>query len=127
LDLVALGLHRPALEALVSGSASVPAPAVDRAYLLKILDEEMTRPFGHQLRPVVELVLNAVDAVQRVPAAGAAVEVEVRDGLVEVGDKGEGMSLVAILSRLLLPFATDRVPGVHLGRFGVGFFSVLGL
>src|SRR6185437_11972462 len=44
-----------------------------------------------------------------------------------VGDKGEGMSLVAILSRLLLPFATDRVPGVHLGRFGVGFFSVLGL
>ncbi len=126
LDLVALGLHRPALEALAARRDVVPTPPVDRAYLLKILDEEISRPFGHPLRPIVELVLNAVDAVQRGAAFGAAVDVAVEDGCVEVSDRGEGMGLVAILSRLLLPFATDKIPGIHLGRFGVGFFSVLG-
>jgi hypothetical protein len=126
-DLVALGLHRPALDAFTAGALAVPAPPVDRAYLLKILDEEIERPFGHPLRPIVELVLNAADAVQRGPSLGAAVDVTAGDGGVEVSDRGEGMDLGAILSRLLLPFATDRLPGVHVGRFGVGFFSVLGL
>ncbi len=125
-DLVAIGLHRPALAAVAAGEAFVPAPPVDRAYLLKILDEEIARPFGHPLRPIVELVLNGADAVQRGPAGGAVVDVIAADGSVEVSDPGEGMDLGAILSRLLLPFATDRLPGVHLGRFGVGFFSVLG-
>jgi hypothetical protein len=124
---VAVGLHRPALDALAAGQEDVPAPHVDRAYLLKILDEEIARPFGHPLRPIVELVLNAADAVQRGPTLGAAVDIAAADGSVEVSDRGEGMDLDAILSRLLLPFATDRLPGVHLGRFGVGFFSVLGL
>lgn len=108
----------------MAGDAFVPAPPVDRAYLLKILDEEIARPFGHPLRPIVELFLNAADAVQR-GRAGAHVDVRAEDGFVEVSDPGEGMDLCAILSRLLLPFATDRVPGVHHGRFGVGFFSVL--
>jgi hypothetical protein len=125
-DLVAVGLHRPALAAVTAGEAFVPAPPVDRRYLLKILDEEIARPFGHPLRPIVELVLNGADAVQRGPAGGAVVDVTAADGSVEVSDPGEGMGLSGILSRLLLPFATDRLPGVHLGRFGVGFFSVLG-
>jgi hypothetical protein len=136
-DLVALGLHRPALDALAAGDADVPAPIVDRAYLLKILDEEIGRPFGHPLRPVIELILNAADAVQRVhvleggarwltPGHDVGIDVVAADGSVEVRDHGEGMDLTAILSRLLLPFATDRIPGVHIGRFGVGFFSVLG-
>jgi len=110
----------------MAGDTSIPAPPVDRAYLLKILDEEIGRPFGQPLRPVVELVLNGADAVQRGLTLGAAVDVIAADGWIEVSDGGEGMDLGAILSRLLLPFATDRVPGVHLGRFGVGFFSVLG-
>ena len=122
-DLVALGLHRPALEAFVAGATAVDEPPVDRAYLLKMLDEEIARPFGHPLRPVVELVLNAADASRE---GGLAVDVHAGDGFVEVVDEGEGMDLRAILARLLLPFATDRIPGVHLGRFGVGFFSVLG-
>ena len=126
-DLVSIGLHRPALDALVAGESTVPAPPVDRGYLLKILDEEITRPFGHPLRSMVELVLNAADAVQHGPTRGAAVDVLAADGCVQVSDAGEGMDLGAILSRLLLPFATDRIPGVHVGRFGVGFFSVLGL
>jgi len=107
----------------VAGEPAAADPPVDRAYLLKMLDEEIARPFGHPLRPVVELVLNAADACRR---GGLAVDVHAEDGCVEVVDAGEGMDLRAILARLLLPFATDRIPGVHLGRFGVGFFSVLG-
>lgn len=121
-DLVAIGLYRPALEALSAGEAVPPLP-VDRTYLHKILHEEISRPFGHPLRPVVELVLNGADAARN---DVRVVDVIAEDGRVEVSDPGEGMDLYAILARLLLPFATDRVPGVHVGRFGVGFFSVLG-
>jgi hypothetical protein len=122
-ELVAVGLHKPALSALLAGDPAPPEPPIDRGYLLKILDEEISRPFGHPLRPVVELVLNAADAAL---GGGLAVDVTVDPGRVEVADGGEGMDLAAVLSRLLLPFATDKIPGVHLGRFGVGFFSVLG-
>ncbi|MFT3767358.1 MAG: ATP-binding protein [Minicystis sp.] len=124
-DLVAIGLFRPALDALVADSDAIPEPPVDRAYLLKILDEEIARPFGHPLRPIVELVLNAADALAS-SGPGGVIDVSAENGRVEVDDGGEGMDLFAILARLLLPFATDRVPGVHQGRFGVGFFSVLG-
>ena len=125
LDLVAAGLYRPSLDALVADEATIPEPHVDRPYLTKILDEEIARPFGHPLRPVVELVLNAADALAG-GFASRVIDVAVEHGLVDVLDGGEGMDLFAILARLLLPFATDRVPGVHQGRFGVGFFSVLG-
>jgi hypothetical protein len=123
-ELVAIGLYRPALDALVAGSGPPSRPPIDRAYLLKILDEEVGRQFGHPLRPVVELVLNAIDATIERPAL---IDVRLSDGSVEVTDSGVGMSLRAILSRLLVPFATDKRAGVDLGRFGVGFFSVIGL
>jgi hypothetical protein len=124
-DLVAVGLYRPALDALVAGASGIPEPPVDRGYLLKILDEEISRPFGHPLRPIVELVLNAADALATAPA-GRVIDVYTDAGRVQVADGGEGMNLFSMLARLLLPFATDRLPGVHQGRFGVGFFSVLG-
>lgn len=122
-ELVAVGLHRPALEALCAGQRDLEEPPIDRAYLLKILDEEISRQFGHPLRPLVELVLNAADAAR---APQPVVDVAVTDGRVDVCDTGAGMGLRAILSRLLIPFATDKRPGIDLGRFGVGFFSVLG-
>ena len=108
--------------------------SIDRAYLLKVLDEEVTRPFGQPLRPVLEIVLNGADAGAaraKREACGAdpacrVIDVEVDDAEVTVIDRGEGMNVATILSRLLVPFATDRVAGIDIGRFGVGFFSVLG-
>jgi hypothetical protein len=120
-ELCAIGLSRSALAALVAGETPTP-PAIDRDYLLKVLDEEAGRQFGHPLRPIVELCLNGVDASH---APGATVAVRTAPGRVEVLDEGVGMTLGAILSRLLVPFATDKHPGVDIGRFGVGFFSVL--
>lgn len=123
-ELVAIGFYKPALEALCRGAAAGPTPTIDRDYLLKILSEEASRQFCHPLRPIVELVLNGVDALTE---AGASVEVRVGEGWVEVRDEGVGMDLAMIVSRLLLPFATDKKPGEDIGRFGVGFFSVLGM
>jgi hypothetical protein len=122
---VAIGLYRPALEALCLGDAAPPPSPLDRTYLRKILSEEVGRQFGHPLRPIVELVLNGVDASAGQPT-GRRVDVHTEEGRVTVVDSGKGMSLSTILSRLLVPFATDKVPGVDLGRFGVGFFSALG-
>lgn len=122
-ELCAIGLYRPALEALAEGSAPDGAPPIDQAYLLKVLEEEVARPFGHPLRPVLELILNGIDASHDFPRI---VDVTAGAASVEVDDAGEGMSLRTILSRLLLPFATDKIAGVDVGRFGVGFFSVLG-
>ncbi|MCC6551521.1 MAG: ATP-binding protein [Polyangiaceae bacterium] len=123
-ELCAIGLYRPALDAICAGARDVEDPPIDRAYLLKILTEETRRQFGHPLRPLVELVLNAIDATR---GEARDVLVSVSDGAVEVLDRGEGMGLTTLLSRLLVPFATDRRAGVDLGRFGVGFFSVLGI
>jgi hypothetical protein len=127
-ELVAIGLHRPTLEALLASAPGATVVAsdspIDRGYLLRILDEEVGRQFGHPLRPLVELVLNAIDA-SREP--GATIDVRLGDGHVVVEDVGLGMDLHAIVSRLLVPFSTDKRAPADLGRFGVGFFSVLGL
>ncbi|HVY46795.1 MAG TPA: ATP-binding protein, partial [Minicystis sp.] len=123
-ELVALAMYRPSLDALCDRARGVPHAPMDRPYLVKMLEEQVGRQFGHPLRPIVELVLNGADA-SRVP--GAAVDVRTEAGAVEVVDAGEGMDARTVLSRLLLPFATDKRPGLDVGRFGVGFFSVLGL
>jgi hypothetical protein len=132
-ELIAIGLHKPTLEALLDAGATGaagragPDPSsspIDRAYLLKILDEEVARQFSHPLRPIVELVLNAVDASR---SPGALVDVCLSPGRVSVSDAGQGMNLHAILSKLLIPFSTDKRAAADIGRFGVGFFSVLGL
>lgn len=123
-ELVAIGLYRPSLDALVSGQGAISRPPMDRAYLLKVLEEETHRQFAHPLRPIIELILNAVDASLTQPAR---VDVRIGKATVTVSDAGVGMDLQTILSRLLIPFATDKRAGIDLGRFGVGFFSVIGL
>lgn len=128
LDLVAIGLKRSELEALLSGARRRRAQGgVDRDYLRKMLDEEVRRQFGQPFRPVLELVLNAVDAC--VGPAPAEVDVTLEPGAVSVSDAGEGMSAHAVVAKLLVPFATNKTqsgPRPAIGRFGVGFFSVLG-
>ncbi len=123
-ELVAIGLYRPSLDALVSGQGVISRPPMDRAYLLKVLEEETHRQFAHPLRPIIELILNSVDASLTQPAR---VDVRIGKATVTVTDAGVGMDLQTILSRLLIPFATDKRAGIDLGRFGVGFFSVIGL
>src|SRR5512143_927042 len=99
-ELVAAGLHRPSFEALCRGEAVLRETSIDRAYLLKVLDEEVTRPFVQPLRPVLKIVLNGADAGAaraKREACGAdpacrVIDVEVDDAEVTVIDRGEGMN-----------------------------------
>ena len=124
LRLIAIALHRPSFESLRAGIALPSAIPVDESYLAKVLDEESTRQFAHPLRPILEIVLNAVDALGSTPGA---VDIRASDGRAVIEDFGEGMKLDTILSRLLVPFATTKSGPNAIGRFGVGFFSTLGL
>jgi hypothetical protein len=124
-ELVAIGLYRPAFERLCRGDEGTGASPIDRLYLRKLLREEVGRQLGHPLRPIVELILNGADACAGQATCGV-VDISVDETFVVVTDSGRGMGLSTIVSRLLVPFATDKVPGVDLGRFGVGFFSALG-
>ena len=106
--------------------AAPHAPPIDSVYLLKILDEEIAPTVLASAPPDGRARLNGVDSYGPDATSPRVVDVALGTAQVEVRDNGAGMSLLAILSRLLIPFATDKRPGIDLGRFGVGFFSVLG-
>lgn len=95
--------------------------------LPKILKEVITKQFSQPDRPVVEIILNAVDAG---PGGDepSTVHVRAKYNRVEVLDHGKSMDLKEILSVLILPFGTEKNKDpsrTYIGRFGIGFFSAL--
>jgi hypothetical protein len=98
-----------------------------QALLSKILKEIVTKQFSKSDRPVVELILNAVDAGQGLDEA-CIVKVRAKYNQIEVIDNGKSMDLGEILMFLILPFGTEKAEersGTYIGRFGIGFFSTL--
>jgi signal transduction histidine kinase len=97
---IALDWHRPA--------KAMPA-CVDRDGLLQA---------------VLNLVLNAIDAVSQRPEAHIAVELQVADEgwQLMVADNGPGPS-AAIAERMFEPFATDKPEGAGLGLAGTRQFA----
>jgi len=95
------------------------------AYLNKILREEIIKQFKDKSRPFLELILNSIDA--RPPSFIGKYIIDVRIGFwsVRVKDYGIGMSLDEILKYLIIPFSTEKEGIEEIGRFGVGFFSIL--
>jgi hypothetical protein len=95
--------------------------------LPKMLKEVITKQFSQPDRPVVEIILNAVDAG---PGGNEPFTVQVRAkyNRIEVLDHGKSMDLKEILSVLILPFGTEKnqePSRTYIGRFGIGFFSSL--
>lgn len=95
--------------------------------LSKILKEVITKQFSQPDRPVVEIILNAVDAGQGRDEP-CTVHVRAKYKQIEVLDHGKSMDLREILSLLILPFGTkknEERSGTYIGQFGIGFFSTL--
>jgi len=80
--------------------------------------------FSMRSRGVVELVTNGIDATRRVGGSDP-VHVALNDDGAAVEDAGSGMTLIDIFSRLLPPSVRDESDTKGIGRFGVGFYSIL--
>ena len=92
----------------------------------KILREEIDKQFSHDYRPIIELILNSIDAKPMDYKGDYFIDINLNGKKVEISDSGEGMDIEKILTTLLIPFSSDRDPKKNIGRFGVGFFSSLG-
>ncbi len=132
IEMINIALNRETLDQMVTAIEKSrplkevrPESAESNAYLAKILREEVQKQFSEQHRPLVELILNGVDAKPRDHQGPYVVQVHVSGNKFEVSDNGKGMGLNKILDTLIVPFNSDKDALVDIGRFGVGFFSDL--
>ncbi len=132
IEMINIALNRDTLEQMVTAVEKSkplkevrPESAESNTYLTKILREEVQKQFSEKYRPLVELILNGVDARPRDHRGAYVVQVKISDNIFEVSDNGKGMSLSKILDTLIVPFNSDKDALADIGRFGVGFFSDL--
>ncbi|MBS3091251.1 ATP-binding protein [Candidatus Pacearchaeota archaeon] len=126
-----IGLRIQGLEAAVQAiqsGAKIDGNAGDspqnRKYIEKILKEEVFNQFSSKQRPMLEVILNAIDARPQQQTTPYDVRIYA-GGRFKVEDNGEGMDLKDILELLIIPFNTKK-DGIHqIGKFGVGFISTL--
>jgi len=71
-----------------------------------------------------EIVTNAIDAVQG-ESFKKEVNVEIEDGKAVIEDLGVGMTTEEVLTNLLIPLLSGKEDLDLIGRFGIGFYSVL--
>ncbi|MDP2908588.1 MAG: ATP-binding protein [Nanoarchaeota archaeon] len=95
----------------------------NRRYIEKILKEEALNQFSDYSRPMLEIILNSIDAKPNGFQGNYVVEVNVKRKKFTSADRGRGMSLDEILRLLIIPFNTEKKGIEEIGRFGVGFLS----
>ncbi|MBI1969577.1 ATP-binding protein [Candidatus Woesearchaeota archaeon] len=129
-DWIRIGLHRQTLEQVVQaiehgkplGELGQPNP-INVKYIEKILREEIAKQFSHPERPLLEVVLNAIDARPSSFADDYTIQVQLSRKKFAARDNGIGMGVDEILRLLIIPFNTDKSGIEEIGRFGVGFLS----
>lgn len=131
---ISTGLHRPSLETALSSmqdNEELPNSLHETAsrnknYIEKILREEVIRQFANSSRPLLEVVLNAVDAKpEMLDGEKYNISIVLNKKQMQITDNGTGMTLDQILRLLIIPFSTEKDALEDIGRFGVGFLSTL--
>lgn len=132
LEFISLGLNKNTLEQVVTAvekgksiKSIKPESQEANAYLAKILREEVQKQFSEEHRPLVELILNGVDAKPENCGQIYVVDVNVGKHNFSVTDNGKGMNLERVMDTLIIPFSSDKEELRDIGRFGIGFFSDL--
>jgi len=97
----------------------------NKKYLGKILREEVIKQFNDDKRPILELILNSIDAKPSNYQGTYFINVKKRLLSTTIEDNGNGMPLLDIFRYLIIPFNTEKEGIEEIGRFGVGFFSAL--
>ncbi|MBI4051762.1 MAG: ATP-binding protein, partial [Elusimicrobia bacterium] len=93
-------------------------------YWRDLIDDFSHSQFADQTRPIVELITNSIDAVQGEFPKEVEVNVDPQTGSL-ILDRGRGMNLKEVLEKLLVPLLSGKEGQDLIGRFGVGFYSVL--
>lgn len=100
----------------------------DTKHLQKMIKEEGTKQFSQTNRPIVEVILNSIDA-RGDDQDEYAVHITGRKNSVTIQDQGESMELEDVLRYLIIPFSTGKDTDngrEYIGRFGLGFFGTFG-
>ncbi|MDD9954269.1 MAG: ATP-binding protein [Candidatus Woesearchaeota archaeon] len=130
IDWISIGLNQQSLQ--TATSAIREGRKIDcrepnkgnRDYLAKILREEALKQFDDWRRPLLEFVLNSIDA--RPPGTEEYdIDVRTKADSFFCRDAGVGMQLEEVITHLTTPFNTEKDGVREIGRFGVGFLSSL--
>ncbi len=127
---IRIGLAKDTLQRAVdcihSGQPIIPPNLEDAGgsieYINKILREEVLKQFNDSKRPLLEVILNGIDAR---PPDDFNYNIDVKSGWTNFStkDNGKSMGLEKILTLLIIPFMTEKTGIEEIGRFGVGFLS----
>jgi len=100
---------------------SKPERELNKEYIKNKLDDIIRFQFGAENRGIIELIANSMDA--------NAKNIEITDDneRIDIKDDGTGMCLKNLLYDLALPFYSEKQGKNTIGRFGLGFFSILGV
>ncbi|MBM3199961.1 ATP-binding protein [Candidatus Woesearchaeota archaeon] len=130
IDWIGAALHSDSLKTILSMVKSgesidtlVKSKSDNRRYIEKILKEEIQNQFGDYRRPMLEVILNSIDAKPDGFKGDYNVNVKVKGKNFSSADQGRGMSLDEVLRFLIIPFNTEKKGVEEIGRFGVGFLS----
>lgn len=130
-DWISVSLHRKSLDEIVnkirSGEPINFGKNIEREenrrYIEKIMREEVIKQFSDIKRPMLEVVLNAIDAKPKGLDEDYVIDIHANSNKFWVIDNGTGMSIEEILRLLIIPFSTEKDGISEIGRFGVGFLS----
>jgi hypothetical protein len=129
-DWISMGLNKKTLAKVVEAVKDnqdledfISKRESNQRYIEKILREEVSKQFRGSDRPMLEVVLNSIDAKPIDSEEDYKVNVKIKKRSFTSEDNGRGMSLEDILQFLLIPFNTEKVGIEEIGRFGVGFLS----
>jgi hypothetical protein len=129
-DWITIGLNAKSLEMVTQAirenqplEGLTQARRVNSLYLEKVIREEVVKQFSSNMRPLLEVILNSIDARPTNEAGDYIIRVTPKRRSFRVEDEGTSMGLEDILTLLIIPFATQKSGIDEIGRFGVGFLS----
>ncbi len=128
---ITVGLNKQTLDKtidIVENNKSLDPKTINnfnanKLYIEKILREEVIKQFSDNRRPVLEVILNSIDARPQNSKDSYKIDIVVDKREFISEDNGKGMSLDEVLRLLIIPFSTEKKPIDDIGRFGVGFLS----
>lgn len=89
------------------------------------LEHDINSQSAEVNRSLIELASNAIDGNNQAGGEKNVVQITTRSDGYEIRDHGPGMNPYVILEKLMIPKVSGKTGKKTIGRFGVGFYTVL--